>query len=106
MEYDSKLGWRETPPMDSPTLPIHLEVHHASYTALQLSPPTSPYMKPTLPRKKDGVADSGAMMNILPTADVVAMNIQLSSLLPVRVRVGGASHGSKINILGALLLHV
>ena len=106
MEYDSKLGWRETPPMDSPTLPIHLEVHHASYTALQLSPPTSPYMKPTLPRKKDGVADSGAMMNILPTADVVAMNIQLSSLLPVRVRVGGASHGSKINILGALLLRV
>ena len=106
MEYDSSLGWRETPPMDSPTLSIHLEVHHSSYSALQLPPPTSPYLKPTLNRKTNGVADSGAQMNILPAQDVVAMNIQLSSLLPVRVRVGGASQGSKINIIGALLLRV
>ena len=106
MEYDSSLGWRETPPMNSPTFPLHLEVHHPSYTALQLPPPTSPHLKPTRTRKTDGVADSGAQMNILPVKDVLAMNIQLSSLLPARVRVGGASQGSKINIIGALLLRI
>ena len=39
MEHDPSLGWRETPPMNSPTLQIRLKLHLGTYTAMNLPPP-------------------------------------------------------------------
>ena len=33
MEFLPGKGWQETPPMDSPILPIRLEVHQPTYVA-------------------------------------------------------------------------
>ena len=103
MEHDSNLGWREITPMDSPILPVTLEIHVHTYTALKLPPPVMSRPHKT---KVRSVADSGAQLNIIPVREITAMGIKIDSLLPVSVRVSGASQGSSINIVGGVLLRV
>ena len=106
MLYDSISGWREAPPMESPTLLVRLEVHMATYSALQLPTPMASNNKCPLPGKVRSVADSGAQMDILALHELENMRVLPSSLLPVRAQVTGASHGSSINIIGGILLSV
>jgi len=91
--------------MDSPTLLVRLEVHMATYSALQLPTPVASNMYP-LPGKVRSVADSGAQMDILAVRELENMRVLPSSLIPVRAQVNGASHGSIINIIGGIVLSV
>ena len=106
MEFSPGKGWQETPPMNSPILPVRLEVHQPTYVAMKLPLPYNRHHAAHHPLRTSGVADSGAQTNILPTAEAERMGISLPSLLPVRVRISGASSGSKINILGGVVLAV
>ena len=106
MEFMPSQGWQETPPMNSPTLPVKLEVHYPTYASMNLPTPRKQHHKFICPHKTKGVADTGAQTNIIPTTEALHMNIDLSSLLPVRASISGASNGSKINIFGGVILQV
>ena len=101
MFHDPISGWREAPPLESPTLLVRLEVHMATYSALQLPTPMASNNKCPMPGKVRSIADSGAQMDILALRELEAMRVLPSSLLPVLAQVSGASHGSSINIIGA-----
>ena len=92
--------------MESPTLLVRLEVHMATYSALQLPIPKASNKKYPLSGKARTVADTGAQMDILALRDLENMKVLPSSLLPVRAQVNGASHGSTINIIGGIVLSV
>ena len=102
MEHDPALGWREVPPMDSPTLPIRLQLHHGTYTAMQLPIPCPQPNKPVVSSRATGVADSGAQLDILPVQELVKLRADRSSLLPLSTTVSGATQGSRLNIIGGI----
>ena len=104
MEHDPSLGWRETPPMNIPTLQIRLKLHLGTYAAMNLPPPDT--RSRVVNTKTTGVADTGAQMNILPVKELSRLRISAESLLPVNAAVSGATEGSRLNILGAVFLSV
>ena len=106
MEHDPALGWREVPPMDSPTLAIRLQLHLATYTAMQLPIPCLHPTKSVVSSKGTGVADSGAQLDILPAHELVKLKVDRSSLLPLSTTVSGATQGSRLNIIGGIFLSV
>lgn len=89
--------------MDSPTLPVQLQLHMGTYTALQLPIPNTPRNKQVLYSKATAVADSGAQMNILPEQELTRLGLDRSSLLPLSTTVSGATQGSRLNILGGII---
>jgi hypothetical protein len=110
MEYVEQPGgawaWRETPARPSPTLRVQLGVHLPSYSSPRLPPPRMAQGRQLAPAIEEAVADTGAQMNICPVEVVERLGIDPGTLLPVNVRVFGASRGAKIDILGAVLVRV
>ena len=106
MEHDPIQGWREVPPMDSPTLPIRLQLHLGTYAAMQLPIPCPQPTKSVVSSKGNGVADSGAQLDILPDYELVKLQADRASLLPLSTTVSGATQGSRLNIIGGVFLSV
>ena len=106
MEFTYESGWGETNPRPSPTLPVALTLHSPSYTSLDLQEPsTSPGRLPK-PTVRRAVADTGAQMDILSLATLKEMGLDPATLIPVKARVVGAVRGSKLEIVGGVLLEV
>ena len=97
-------GWQQKKCRPSPTLPITLAVHSASYRTLGL--PLPDFLDPQGPdrMKESAIPDSGAQLTIVPLKLLKKWGIAAKSLLPVNARVSGASQGSVINLLGALIV--
>ena len=106
MEHDPVLGWREAPPLNSPTVQVRLRLHLKTYSAMRLPPPSTSKGRSGGATKASGVTDTGAQMNILPVKEIEKLGIDQHSLLPVRTVVSGATKGSRLNILGAVFLSV
>ena len=106
MEYTFEKGWVEKPPMSSPSLPVVLSLHSPSYSSLRLSEPTTTSGNPPRPTVRQAIADSGAQMDIMSLSTLKEMGVDPGTLVKVRARVVGAVRGSKLNIIGGVLIEV
>ena len=110
MEYmmgtDGSWGFRETGPLSSPQLKVQMQLDTETYQALNLSPPMMLYTGEPRPTTNNGVADTGAQMDIGDLAMARSLGVDINSLLPVRARVFGASREAEINILGAMFVEI
>ena len=99
-------GWTPSRPRASPTHPVQLKVHKASYQDLQLALPL-PNLRhvPSKPVNDDPCFDSGAQMNITGVQKIEQMGYSRASLFPVSMGIEGASK-EKIHILGGIILEV
>jgi hypothetical protein len=107
MEYrDTGHGWRwvEDSMRPSPLLEVTLELHAASYLAMDLPPPRFLQGRSSCPVITSGVADTGAQMDICSPALAQQLGIDTSSLFPVKARVFAASRGASIDIIGGIIV--
>ena len=96
-------GWTLSKPRASPTHPVQLKVHKASYQDLQLALPL-PNLRhvPSKPVYDDPCFDSGAQMNITGVQKIEQMGYSRASLFPVSMGIEGASK-EKIHIIGGII---
>ena len=99
-------GWTRSLPTASPTHPVTLRVHKASYQDLSLALP-QPSLRniPSKPVADKPVFDTGAQINITGVKKIEQMGYSRASLFPVSMGVEGASK-EKIHIIGGILLEV
>jgi hypothetical protein len=103
MEFsDEGRGWQEAAPPSSPTLSVALSLSLSSYREMNLQEPD----RRTRSTVVSAVADTGAQMDILSLPALRAIGLDPASLVPVKARVSGAVRGSKLDILGCVLLEV
>ena len=110
MEYckgqDGTWAFRETGPLASPQLQVRLELHTDTYDSLSLPLPTRAAGQRETGVEQAGVADTGAQMDICSVSTARAMGWDITSLLPVKARVFGASKDAELKILGGIFLDV
>ena len=106
MEFNYENGWMEAAPLPSPTLPVALTLHRPSYSSLRVQEPSTLPNSLLRPAVLRAVADTGAQMDILSLMTLKEMGLDPSTLVPVKARVVGAVRGSKLDIVGGVLLDV
>ena len=110
MEYKEGPGggwnWQESAPLPSPLLPVCLSVHVPSYSLLGLPLPKLVVGRGPRAVDEQGVADTGAQMDLISAVTARALGLDTATLLEVRARVFGASRGAEIQLLGGVLLEV
>ena len=110
MEYmagpDGSWGFRETGPLPSPQLKTQMKLHLDTYKLHNLTPPKMLHTGLPRPVTREGVADTGAQMDISSLDMARSLGVDISSLLPVRARVFGASREAELKILGAMFVEV
>ena len=99
-------AFQEAAPLASPQLNVELKLHTGSYSTLGLSQPELLSGSAGGAVSVPAVADTGAQMDICSVSTVRTMGWDTASLVPVKVRVFGASRDAELNILGGILLDV
>ena len=104
--HSAVTGWTRSTPKASPTHPVTLKVHKASYKELNLALPI-PNLRnvPSKPVSDNPVLDTGAQMNITGVRKIEQMGYSRASLFPVSMGIEGASK-EKIHIIGGIVLEV
>ena len=99
-------GWTKSRPKSSPTHPVQLRVHKASYKDLNLSLPRSDLRNvPSKCVDYNPVFDTGAQMNITSISMIKKIGYNAASLFPVTMTVESASKEA-IYIIGGIILEV
>ena len=110
MEYmkgpDGGWGFRETVPLSSPQLETQMKLHLATYKLHNFPQPRMLYTGPPRSMTSNGVADTGAQMDISSMDMARSLGVDVTTLLPVRARVFGASREAELNILGAMFVEI
>ena len=106
MGTDGSWAFRETGPLASPQLKVNMKLHTETYDILNLSPPHLLYGGEPRPITNNGVADTGAMMDISSLAMARSLGVDINTLLPVQARVFGATREAEIVILGAMFVEI
>ena len=81
--HSAAFGWVRSKPEASPTHPVTLRVHKASYSKLKLALPAANLKHvPSRPVKDCPVFDSGDQMNITPAKIIQQMGLQSGITFP------------------------